>query len=284
MYQNLAKFVSSHRKWFRTYVPFMTTLYVCLAYGTPFATALEPVADGTISDGRNDVYDGVPDAWDWSFNNTSYEGAITLLDNPSNTIEDRLVWEFDLRGISLMPPFSVTLTFTLRGPPVFPRPETDVHVYAYMANLVEDVADYAAPPIRQVASIPVVAFQSPTRYVVDVSREVNDILSSGGIAAGFRFQIDPDTPNAINQVFIDALDSDPATKPVLTVDANLLGDSDLDQDVDLFDFSDFLACMQGPDVSSILACATFDFDFDGDVDMADRATFQVFATLYPSSN
>ncbi len=282
MYQSSPKNASSQRRWFRATSALASMLILCLTSGTALAAVLEPVADGTISDGRNGPYDGIPDAWDWSFNDTSYEGSITLLDDQSNSIEDRLVWEFDLRGISLLTPFSATLTFTLRGPPVFPRPETAVHIYSYVADLVEDETDYDAPPQRLIATIPIVAFQPRTTYVVDVSRDVNDMLSNGAIAAGFRFQIDPNTPHAINQVFIDALDTSPTTKPMLTVDANLLGDSDGDQDVDLSDFSEFTACMQGPTVSTVIKCRAFDFDFDGDVDMADSATFQLYATLYPT--
>ncbi len=286
MYLRISTRGSFKRMLFFRYLRLISILCLCLAFcsTSTLAAVLEPSADGTISDGRNAAYDGTPDAWDWIFNDTGYEGSITLNKSELNNWEDRVVWEYDLRGISLQPPLSATLTFTIRGPAVFPRPLTSVHVYAYTANLIEELEDYFVSPLRLAASVPVGAFQPPTAYTIDVSREVNEVLSSGAIAIGFRFQIDPDTLHAINQVFIDALDSDPTTKPALSIEANLRGDSDLDKDVDLFDFNDFLACMQGPEESLYVACDTFDFDLDGDVDLADRASFQVYATLYQASN
>jgi len=59
------------------------------------------------------------------------------------------------------------------------------------------------------------------------------------------------------------------------------GDVNGDQVVNLADFAGFLACMGGPDVSVNEACAPFDFDPDGDYDLADLAGFQVSFTGGP---
>lgn len=52
------------------------------------------------------------------------------------------------------------------------------------------------------------------------------------------------------------------------------GDFDFDGDVDLADFADFGACMSGPEVPADPACSLGDFDCDGDVDLGDFALFQ----------
>jgi hypothetical protein len=52
------------------------------------------------------------------------------------------------------------------------------------------------------------------------------------------------------------------------------GDFDCDCDVDLADYSEFNACLTGPEVSTPPACNRCDFDDDGNVDLGDFATFQ----------
>jgi hypothetical protein len=53
------------------------------------------------------------------------------------------------------------------------------------------------------------------------------------------------------------------------------GDCDDDGDVDLDDFTNFTACLLGPDAGLDPGCACFDFDGDGDIDLLDFAGFQV---------
>jgi len=52
------------------------------------------------------------------------------------------------------------------------------------------------------------------------------------------------------------------------------GDYDHEGDIDWDDFKHLVPCLQGPGVSAGLACACFDADTDGDVDLADLATIQ----------
>ncbi len=79
-----------------------------------------------------------------------------------------------------------------------------------------------------------------------------------------------------NQAFIDALDSDPATKPYLTIDVYtpVPGDGNEDGVVDLEDHALFTACMGGPGVTAATGCELFLFDPDTDVDLADFKDFQ----------
>jgi hypothetical protein len=58
------------------------------------------------------------------------------------------------------------------------------------------------------------------------------------------------------------------------------GDYDGDGQVDLYDFAHWDDCMTGPDMGSYPAgCEVFDFNIDGDVDLADFAVFtRVFGT------
>jgi hypothetical protein len=234
--------------------------------------------DGTIVDGGVfGEFDGVPDDWDWTFDDSGYEGAITLsTESPINSMEHRVVWEYDLRTLTIEPPVSATLHFTIRGATVFPIEDAVVHIYTYPANLDEDPEDFGAEPAVFQGSVTVPPFQPATDYELDVSDAVNDVLGNPLEAVAFRFQINPDTPHDRNQAFIDAADDDPSTKPFLVISEGpgLPGDGDGDGDVDLDDYVMFAACIEGPDVPVGAECEIFDLDGDGDVDVDDFAVFQ----------
>jgi hypothetical protein len=53
------------------------------------------------------------------------------------------------------------------------------------------------------------------------------------------------------------------------------GDCDADGDVDLTDYTDLEACLNGPAESSPAVCDCADLDGDGDADLADFAEFQL---------
>jgi len=53
-----------------------------------------------------------------------------------------------------------------------------------------------------------------------------------------------------------------------------IGDEDCDQDVDLTDFASYFACLTGPAGGLLSGCEPFDFDGDGDVDIADLGGFE----------
>jgi hypothetical protein len=243
------------------------------------AQTFEPAKDGTLVDGG--VYgpqDGVPDSWDWSFNESGYEGSITRV-TTENPVDSRVVWEYDLSSLTISPPVSATLHVTLRGAPIFPFPDSEVRVYSYPADLQETTADFAAGPALLQGSVVVTAFQAPTPYAIDVSQAVNSALNQGTPAAAFRFQIDADAVDERGQAFIDALDSDPATKPALVIETGPAtpGDVDEDGDVDLDDYlfpPSFPTCMTGPAEVAGAECLVFDFDSDTDVDEVDFAVFQ----------
>jgi hypothetical protein len=241
------------------------------------AQTVYPSADGTLADGFAGPFDGVADHCDWTFNETNYEGAITLV---SGIRENRVVWEYNLASVTLAPPVSATLTVTMRGAPVFPPQDADVHVYSYPADLVEacNASDFSAGPTVLQGVATVSREQPPTVYTIDVSAVVSQALSSGGDKVAFRFQIDPNTPYDTNQAFIDALDADPSTKPYLTIDefAPSPGDFDGDGDVDLDDFAVFGQCFGGADNPPAAGCPSgvdADLDGDGDVDLNDFAIF-----------
>ncbi len=56
-----------------------------------------------------------------------------------------------------------------------------------------------------------------------------------------------------------------------------IGDSNMDADVDIGDFIDFVACLEStvPDTYPWGCLCPFDYDYDRDVDLADFAGFQV---------
>ncbi|MFH0980218.1 MAG: hypothetical protein V2A79_01600, partial [Planctomycetota bacterium] len=188
------------------------------------ATTVYPVKDGTLVDGGTyGPFDGVADGADWTFNQSSYEGSITLTtETPETSLEHRLVWEYNLSSVTIGPWVSATLTFTLRGAPIWPFPDVDVHIYSYPADLVESLGDFAAAPATLQGQVAVAPFQSPTVYVLDVSVVVSTALRTGSDKVAFRFQVDPDTSNPTNQAFMDALDTTPATKPYLTINTAVL--------------------------------------------------------------
>ncbi len=251
-----------------------------------------PSKDGTLADGGSyGPFDGVVDNYDWTFNQSSYEGSITRTTPPPPelSLEHRVVWEYDLNSVAWGPWVSATLTFTLRGAPIWPFPDVSVHVYSYPADLVESVSDYSSGPTLFQGAVTVVPYQSPTVYTLDVNAVVGSAMLNGTKKVAFRFQIDPNTLNTANQAFIDALDTTPATKPYLTISpAPLPGDFDGDQDVDLADYVVFADCLAGPGVPPAptqpgvtpAAClAHFDFDHDSDVDVRDFGPFQYYLAI-----
>ena len=247
------------------------------------AQTVYPSKDGTLADGGiYGTFDGIADNADWYFNESSYEGSITLTtDPPESSLEHRLVWEYDLSGITLAPPVSATLTFTIRGAPIWPFPDVDVHVYSYPADLQETLDDFLAGPTEFQGSVTLSPYQEPTEYSLDVGDVVSDALVSGDDMVAFRFQIDPNTANLVNQAFVDAVDADPATKPFLTIDVGTVpGDFNDDGEVDLADYAIFTDCMAGPDVTtppegcSADQFSDTDLGNDGDVDLSDFGLFQ----------
>lgn len=256
-----------------------------LAPSSPLlAQVLRPVKDGTLADGGLfGPFDGLADDSDWYFNQTSYEGSISLSRNalPAG-LEHRVVWEYDLRAITLTPPVKATLRAVVRGAAAFPRPPADVHVYAYPADLQETLSDFSAAPIGLQGVLTLNPYQPPTAFTVDVSAVVSAALASGTDMVAFRFQIDPNSTHVTDQAFIDALDSDTSTKPSLTLEVAPVqpGDTNGDGVVDVDDYILCGPCLLGPNVPIAPACAPCDLDDDQDVDLRDHGIFQ---TLLPVS-
>jgi len=244
------------------------------------ADIVYPVADGTLVDGGAwGAYDGLADAWNWSFGPTGFAGAVTLVtEAPASKLQHRMVFEYDLRNITRTTPIAATLTFAVRGVRVSPFPDVALHVYSYPADLIESPTDFSAGPAVLRGTVTVGANQSPRSMDLDVSELVASVLASGNKRVAFRFQIDPGTPYATNQAFIDAADSQPATKPFLTIYSAVPGDADDDGDADVRDFAMLTDCLAGPATSPAPfrsgltpddCLRVFDHDADDDVDMAD---------------
>jgi len=222
--------------------------------------------DGTIADGGiHGTFDGIPDKADWYFYGAGFQGAITL----TSSLEQRLVWEYDLSTLGFAPPVSASLTFTLRGAPRWPITDTDIHIYSYPADLRETLGDFSSGPAVLQDSVSIRSYQEPTEFVISVTDAVNDALQSGANMVAFRFQVNPDTPHSVNQAFLDAVDSDPATKPFISVEDRAPGDVTEDGIVDLFDYMLFYACMDGPGSTAAGDCVAFDLNYDGFVDLLD---------------
>jgi len=246
------------------------------------AQVIRPAKDGTILDGGAHVeFDGAPDAADWYFNGSSYEGSITLSRGDATTgWEHRVVWEYSLATVSLEPPVRATLSVTVRPARIFPFPDVDIHVYSYPADLQESLADFNSGPTQLQGIITAIPYADPAEHILDVSQVVNAALIGGQSGVAFRFQVDPSTPDVASQAFIDSVDSDPTTKPFLTIteSSEVLGDYDADGDVDDADHLTFTFCMEGPGQTVDASCSFFDFDNDQDVDNKDFATFSGYFT------
>ena len=241
-------------------------------------------ADGTLMD--SDLTDGDEraDTLEPSFNEfASWDGALALVfpDGDDPGFERRVIWEYDLRNVSATAPVTARLDYRLRGAPVWPFPPVEVHVYDYPADRWVSLSDYAAQPATLQGSITVLASIVPGEGVfegsLNVSEAVSRALNAGAIAVGFRFQIDPDTPNESSQAFIDADDGDMTTKPALTIDDVMPFDTDGDDDVDAYDYLQFSDCMLGP-VAPATGCSAFDANFDSHVDLRDFEMLQRFFT------
>jgi hypothetical protein len=244
------------------------------------AEVVYPAADGTLADGGgHGNRDGVADAANWELSSTGFAGAVTLAtESPASAVEHRMVFEYDLRGLSIAAPLDAELIFTTRGVSVTPFPDVVLRVYSYPADLVESMSDFAAGPAAVAGEVTVTAMQPPTVVTVDVSAAVASAIAGGRGMVGLRFQIDPGTPNTVNQVFIDALGAAALSKPHLVIRSAVPADADNDGDADLADFEVFTDCLAGPDalpapVASGLSASDclhyFDRDDDDDVDLDD---------------
>jgi hypothetical protein len=234
---------------------------------------ISPSADGTLVDGGlYGTFDGTADAADWYFNESSYEGAITLI-RTYPEMEQRVVWEFNLGSVTYTPPVTATFTFTLRGAPRFPAEPAEICIYAYPADGLESLADFNRAPIALVAVKSIVSYQPATTYVANVSSVVNAALTSGVKKAAFRLQVHEEAEPDLNQAFMDVTETDQSTKPFVTVRDRAPSDFDDDGDVDLADYAAFHSCMQGPDNRIGTGCDVLDADWDGDVDLEDMHSF-----------
>ncbi|MDO8631983.1 MAG: hypothetical protein Q7R41_15970 [Phycisphaerales bacterium] len=243
-----------------------------------------PSADATLVDGGGfGPFDGTADTMDKTFDQSSYEGSITLVRTPPPDAEYRVIWEYNLSTVASPPPVTATLTFNLRGAALFPAEPAEVEVYAYPADLLESLSDFSAGPATLVSTKSIGPYQPATTYVANVSDAVNDAIASGVKKAGFRFQISSGRVVGSSQAFMvcpsngsttcDIADSDPSTKPFLTVRDRVPSDYDNDRDVDLVDYSHLSGCVLGPGVAAGVGCTFFDADYDGNVDLLDIQTF-----------
>lgn len=246
--------------------------------GAEGSLTIAPSADGTLVDGLPyGSFDGEADDADWTFNDTSYEGTITRsIPDLGYPIEHRLIFEYDLRTVGYASPVSAKLSFRLRGVTIFPFPEVTVSVYAYPADLQEDLADFSAASVSLIGQATVTARQPATPYVLPVNEAISNALGDGSKKIAIRFQIDPQTPNASNQAFMDAIDSDPNSKPILIITDAIPGDIDGDLAVDLYDAQAFITCHEGPEQFRTASCDKLDLDLDGDVDLRDYDLWQAY--------
>jgi hypothetical protein len=254
---------------------------VLILFGTaPMALGGEmlitPSADGTIVDGGAiGPFDGQPDQADWTFNESGYDGLITRVVTASSGLEHRLVFEYDLRNVNFAEPVTAALTFTLRGSTRFPAAPAPVAVHAFTGDLVESMSDFHAGPVTTAAILYVPAFQPTTTYTINVSSIVNARLRDSAMAVAFRFQIQPYSSESADQAFMDAIDADEKTKPLLLLTDRIPGDFTGDGLVDLADALFFSECMRGPGRSVGIACRVCDLDYDADVDLRDFLTYEV---------
>lgn len=260
-----------------------------VAFGTEWTIqphqSFEGPVDGTLIDGGlSGPFDGNADEADWTFDQSGSEGAITLSLEPAPAFETRVVWEYNLSPIPAGDwPVSGTLSFTIRGAARFPAETAEIQVLSYPADLAQSLADFSRAPATQVATKSIAPFQPPTEYVVKINDEVNAAMKSGG-KLGFRFQVDSGAAGATSQSFVDARDSEPETKPFLSIRDVMPSDFDDDRDIDLQDHATAVSCLKGPKVRPNVACAAADADLDRDVDLADISAFLSDLSRYGKAN
>ena len=257
------------------------TLLVCggVAFSAFADQIIAPSADGALVDGGGyGTFDGIADSADWSFNQSSYEGAITLSHEAASPIEHRLVFEFNLSTVTRQPPVVAGLKFTLRGAPRFPAETAVVQIFSYPSDLVETLSDFAAGPAELLGQVNVAPFQPETLFEIDVSDQVNGALDSTARRLAFRLQLIPQTQSA--QAFLDAVDTDPSTKPSVVVYDSIAGDFDHDGDLDVNDLSFLASCMSGPGMGFATGCSVCDLNGDMSVDLEDFRIFEERHTIY----
>ena len=250
-------------------------LLVCggMAFSSVAAQTIAPSSDGTLVDGGGfGVLDGIADAADWSFNQSGYEGALTVSLEPGAQVEHRLVFEFSLSNVSRQPPLVAAFKFTLRGAPRFPAEKAVVQVFSFPSDLVETLGDFSAGPAVLIGEVTVPPFQPATLVEMDVSDQVNAALQATARRLAFRLQLIPQTQSA--QAFMDALETDPASKPSLVIYETNAGDFDHDGELDLNDLSTLIDCMSGPNLGFPTGCSPCDLDGDLDVDLRDVVSFE----------
>ncbi|MCO6439217.1 MAG: hypothetical protein J5J06_19165 [Phycisphaerae bacterium] len=243
------------------------------------SVALNPVKDGTLVDGGEyGVFDGVADAADWTFNDSAFlEGAISLFFGEPPR-EYRVVWEYNLGAVNFVPPVVARLQFSLRPAAIYVKPTPPpipVQVVSYPADLVESLSDFqAGPAVLQGAVLVPRPYPPPTTsFRINVSDLVNKARQDGAPGVAFRFQIEDVGSDTSMQAFIDALDSDPTTKPILTIYDRMPGDFNENDVVGLDDLPTLAACIAGPGQTPPIGCTLPDQNLDNDVDLADAAAF-----------
>ena len=240
---------------------------------------------GTLADGGlYGPHDGIADAVDWTFNGYGgFEGVLTLMHGSSaRPLEQRVVWEYDVSSLPADAALSAVLNFTVRGAPIFPFPDMSVQVYSYPSDLSETTADYNAGPAT-LAAVAVVPPYVKTSYRINITEPVVEAVRNGGGSLALRFQLAPDSPSDGNQAFMDIVDTDNATKPLLTVPSTAYGDENGDGVIEVSDFALFPSCMLGPGVAVDSACSVYDFDVDGDVDTDDAGWYANMQTLFSTN-
>jgi hypothetical protein len=193
-------------------------------------------------------------------------------------LEHRLIFEFNLSTITRQPPVVAGLKFALRGAPRFPAETAVVQVLAYPSDLVESLGDFSAVPAVLLGQVSVLASQPRTLFEVNVSDQVNNALAFPTKRVAFRLQLIPETQAA--QAFLDAVDTDPATKPSVVIFDSVAGDFDHDNDLDMNDFAILVSCMTGPGIGTAPGCTVCELNGDRNVDLEDLRIFEERHTLY----
>jgi len=236
--------------------------------------SFSPVVGGTIVDGGTfGAFDGVADAGDWTFNGSSNEGAITVSRDSIPGLESRVVFEFDLTTLTPATAHSAIMRFQLRGSTRFPADPTIIDLVAYPGDLRTSLGDFSAGPASEIEQVVVNALQPSSTYQVDLSDLVADFLAHGTKTLGVRFQVAANS--SPGQAFMDALDTDPMSKPSLTVSTQAAGDYNGDGHITPADFAHLPGCLSGPRNPAIPNCLVFDFDHDLDVDLKDVKAFEL---------
>ena len=152
-----------------------------------------------------------------------------------------------------------------------------------------DFASFGGPPVNYMYGDG--QYWDVTQYAIpDAAVSVDVTLNYQSTSKEFvEFLRDHNTTNSKGQELYDVWSNNDKCPPEamvtrqLSLAPQLAGDFNGDGKLTMDDYASFPDCMQGPEVSATSGCTAFDFDDDGDVDLADFAGYQEALAVFDAT-